>query len=132
MDKKEIGEIILQRRRALGLTRAQLGKKVFPNLKRPDSAQSKIKRIENGQIPKAHELDVLAKELNMDVEGLIYGMEKGKSDPVTVSEAVLERFPQVRNLVNVLNDLAVLGQYDIIEELLEAIPKIKDSKQQRA
>jgi transcriptional regulator with XRE-family HTH domain len=124
-----IGKIVRARRKALGLNQTQLGLKAFPGLEE-SSAQSKIKRIELGQIPKAHELEILANALNLETEELIPGMKEDHG--LMVSEKVLDKLPRLRNVLVILNELADLDEDAMMEEVVKSLLKAKDLKQRRA
>ena len=124
-----IGKIVRARRKALGLNQTQLGLKAFPGLEE-SSAQSKIKRIESGQIPKAHELEILANALNLQTEELIPGMKEDHG--LKVSEKVLEKLPRLRNVLVILNELAELDEDAMLEEVVKSLLKARDLKTRRA
>lgn len=126
---KNTGEIIRARREAIGMSRPYLAVKVFPGMSQV-SAESKMRRIELGQIPKVHEITKIAEVLEMtpeDITDAEVKLDRVRSG-FTVSGKTLQRFPNLENILSVLNNAVEMEDNDLINMALKRLRVLKAKK----
>ena len=118
----------------MGLSQTALGVKMWPETP-TSNASTRIKRFENGQKPKVHELNLLAKALDLDVAELLaaeYGEGWSKEivdGGLVVHKRTLEKYPTLGGMLEVLNTCCIneLNE-EIAKQTLRSIGNLADEK----
>ena len=125
---KKIGKLIFERRKVMGLTQTELGKKVWPELA-DNPAQTKIKRIESGQPIKSLWVAPLEQALELQPGSLQNrngsslrvkdGSGKYTTRNVQIPGELLEIAPELDRILEVIGGLAILGQEQYVKDILK-------------
>ena len=125
-----LAEKIRKRREELNLSQTALGQKVWLGSGAPN-AGTRIRRFEAGQKPKVHEIKALADALELDPADLLaseYGptwSEKVQAEEgIFVSKMVLDQFPGLEGILQVLNASVQYGLTDIAKQAFKLLSQL--------